>query len=114
MTTSLTQGVYKACLAQEFYAANRCAAKADKRFEDDYPPRGSVEYNEAHYADLTKAEGEAKADELQKLQLRARENVRWKNEKPGELTAGTLMVEKWWILENILELDPQRIYIRYE
>ena len=106
--------VYKACLAQEFYAANRCAAKADKRFEDDYPPRGSVEYNEAHYADLTKTQGEAKADELQKLQLSARENVRWKNKKPGELTAGTLMVEKWWILENILELDPQRIYIRYE
>ena len=106
--------VYKACLAQEFYAANRCAAKADRRFEDDYPRRGSVEYNEAYYADLTKTQGKAKADELKKLQLSARENVPRKSKKPGEITAGTLMLEKWWILENILELDPQRIYIRYE
>ena len=108
------KAAYKACSELEFGPRFHCGNEVGKRFEDDYPPRGSVEYNEAHYADLTKAEGEAKADELQKLQLRARENVRWKNEKPGELTAGTLMVEKWWILENILELDPQRIYIRYE
>jgi hypothetical protein len=91
----------------------KCKRELRKRILKESPSRGTNEYSKKVYSGLTEEEAKAKIDELQSLQQKARENVDHEDLQPGEITAGQLMTEKWWIYEHVLGLDPQRLYIRY-
>jgi len=98
---------------QHFSKNFECQDAVREKFEAEMPKRGSAEYAAQHYGGLTKEQGEAKIKELQAMQQKAREYVRWDDLQPGEVVAEDFLAEKWWIMEHVLGLDPQRTYIRY-
>jgi len=98
---------------ENVFVAFKCKGEVRKKYKTDVPKRGSDEYAAQHYSGLTKAQGEEKIKELQAMQQKARENVRREDLQPGEVVAEDFLAEKWWIMEHVLGLDPQRTYIRY-
>ena len=100
-------------ISENVFARRKCWRDVNTKYKVEFPNRGTNEYAKKVYFGLTKEQGKAKIDELQSLQQKARENIDHGDLQPGEITAGQLMAEKWWIYEHVLGLDPQRLYIRY-
>lgn len=102
--------VKKSCPATPFAKYTKCSKQIIEDWNRDHPLRGSDEYCEANYRNLSEAQAKTKVEELKKLAQVARPTSAEK--EPGEVWSGDLESEIDWIRVKILhaKLLDTRVY----
>lgn len=93
------------CAKQKLHTVGEkeaCRKKYIDEAKEKYPTRGTDEYSEKYYSNLTRAQAEQKLIELEKIWNKAGFTAT----QPGEIGRVEAENEGWWIQTHILKASP--------